>query len=81
MQLSTYFLKMVSASLAVRLTVSREEQMPPFCRYEKVLDTRLIKSSFESVSSSFPRALRASFLISALNALQVVLKITDASDW
>ena len=29
MQLSTYFLKMVSASLAVRLTVSREEQTPP----------------------------------------------------
>ena len=64
-----------------RLPASHEEQMPPFCRYEKVQDTRLIKSSFESVSSSFPRALRASFLISALNALQVVLKITDSSDW
>ena len=52
-----------------RLAASREEQISPFCSCKKVQDTRLIKSFFESVSFSFPRALRASFLISALKTL------------
>ena len=52
-----------------RLAASREEQISPFCSCKKIQDTRLIKSFFESVSFSFPRALRASYLISALKTL------------
>ena len=43
-----------------RLAASREEQISPFCSCKKIQDTRLIKSFFESVSFSFPRALSAS---------------------